>query len=64
MENKKRCACCGQWTLPEDSCYEICRVCGWEDDDVQNDDPQFSGGANDMSLEEARAAYAQGLPVK
>ena len=56
MQNKK-CACCGQYSLPPDSKFEICPVCGWEDDDIQNDDPQFEGGANNMSLEQARKEY-------
>jgi hypothetical protein len=34
-------------------------VCFWEDDPVQNDDPQYSGGANSVSLEEARRNYVE-----
>lgn len=52
-ENKK-CACCGEYSLLPDSAFEICPVCGWQDGDVQNDDPLFEGDANDMSLEQAR----------
>lgn len=63
MQRNKYCACCGRKTLPENSAFEICPVCGWQDDDVQNDDPQFDGGANEMSLEQAKAAYKQGKPV-
>jgi len=37
--------------------YEICPVCGWEDDPVQFRDPDRAGGANEMSLNEARAAW-------
>jgi anaerobic ribonucleoside-triphosphate reductase len=51
MEQKtKKCACCGFLTLPEDSLFEICPICGWQDDPVQNDDPDYSGGANSQSL--------------
>lgn len=59
MEKKKnkKCACCGEESLPANSEFEICPVCGWEDDDIQNSDPQFEGGANDMCLEQARKAY-------
>ena len=63
MEKNKRCACCEQFSIPANSIYEICPICGWEDDGLQNDDPQFDGGANEMSLEQAKAAYQQGLPV-
>ena len=37
--------------------YEICRVCGWEDDPVQANNPAFEGGANKLSLRAARASY-------
>lgn len=63
MNNPKICACCAQKTLPENSAFEICPVCGWQDDDIQNDDPDFEGGANDMSLNQAKVAYAQGKKV-
>ena len=59
----KVCACCGKPLRFTYSCNEICKECGWEDDEVQNDDPQFDGGANEMSLEQAKAAYKQGKPV-
>ena len=52
------CQCCGEKVFrrkPEK--YEICPVCGWEKDPVQEADPDFAGGANKMSLNEARAAY-------
>ena len=29
--------------------YLICDKFRWEDDNVQDDDPDFSGGANDLS---------------
>jgi hypothetical protein len=34
-------------------------VCGWEDDPVQRADPSFAGGANVLSLNEARAAWRE-----
>ncbi len=51
------CPCCGQRTLSERGAYEICRRCAWEDDPTQSDDPDYRGGANEMSLNEARAAW-------
>lgn len=39
--------------------FEICPVCNWEDDDVQFNDPDFRGGANEESLNEARENYKQ-----
>ena len=37
--------------------FEICPVCNWEDDDVQFNNPDFRGGANKESLNEARENY-------
>jgi hypothetical protein len=50
-------------TLTERDGYEICEACGWEDDGVQNREPEFAGGANQMSLNEARA-YWQGTHAR
>ena len=63
MPKNKRCPCCGRDSLPANSAFEICPVCGWQDDDVQNDDPDFEGGANNMSLNQAREAFRQGKDV-
>ena len=61
MSDKARypCQCCGYLTLSEPgmSSYEICAVCYWEDDPVQNRDPSFWGGANKVSLHDARRNY-------
>ncbi|HEY7767429.1 CPCC family cysteine-rich protein [Longimicrobium sp.] len=58
------CHCCGFHTLSEAErgTYEICRVCGWEDDGAQSDDPDYRGGANTESLNEARAAFRAAHP--
>ena len=54
------CPCCGFLTLeePERGNYEICPVCFWEDDPVQLEDPDYVGGANDVSLNQARQNFA------
>ncbi|SET02225.1 Cysteine-rich CPCC [Kosakonia radicincitans] len=51
------CPCCGNMTISELGNYEICPVCDWEDDPVQSSDPDFSGGANTLSLLEARKEF-------
>ena len=58
-DRRYRCHCCGFWTLsdPRSGSYEICPVFSWEDDTVQNEDPAFAGGANRVSLCEARRNY-------
>jgi hypothetical protein len=52
-----RCPCCGHFTLTEEGHYEICPVCFWEDDPIQSQNEIFAGGANRMSLREARQNY-------
>ncbi|GAA5196915.1 CPCC family cysteine-rich protein [Microbacterium jejuense] len=56
---KYKCNCCGYFTLddPENGSYEICPVCFWENDWVQNNDPSYWGGANKPSLIEARRNF-------
>ncbi|MDR5818824.1 MULTISPECIES: CPCC family cysteine-rich protein [unclassified Caballeronia] len=57
QEDLLPCPCCDSVTLSDRGNYEICAVCGWEDDPVQSDDPTFAGGANQSSLNEARALW-------
>jgi Cysteine-rich CPCC len=52
-----KCPCCGEPTNGVLGNYEICSICGWEDDPIQSDDPKFSGGANDLSLAEYRETW-------
>lgn len=53
---KLKCACCGYLTIREE--YDICPVCFWEADNVQNADIMFAGGANDVCLQTARENFA------
>ena len=57
MAERFPCPCCGDVNLHEVGGYDICRVCGWEDDPVQSHDPAYPGGANVMSLDAARAEF-------
>ena len=54
------CPCCGYLTLPDapPGTNQICLVCRWQDDDSQFVFPTSSGGANRVSLEEARRHFA------
>lgn len=56
---KFACRCCGFKTLDERpvGTYEICPVCFWEDDNVQTEDPDFEGGANEPSLRQAQRNF-------
>jgi hypothetical protein len=53
----KTCPCCGYKTLNDNSIYEICPICFWEDDMVQFDNPDYEGGANATSLRQAQKNY-------
>lgn len=50
METKKMCKSCGKHELSEDSLFEVCPICGWESDPVQELNPDMEGGANELSL--------------
>lgn len=60
------CPCCENFTLGQKppGTFEICEVCGWEDDYLQFHDIDFAGGANDISLREAREIYRQSVEDK
>lgn len=61
MTDNFPCPCCGYRTLHEQppGTFEICPVCCWEDDNAQFDNPALKGGANEQSLNEARAYFAE-----
>lgn len=52
------CACCGYRTIARRSHFEICPVCFWEDDVVDNQDTSVLG-PNHVTLSVARANYAR-----
>ncbi len=53
------CPVCGEYEFPGFDSFDICPVCGWEDDAVQEDDPDF-GGANPETLNGYKALYKAG----
>lgn len=60
---KVPCPCCGVGMIEPD-CFDICEVCDWEDDNLQYTHPDYKGGANHMSLNEAREAYRKGIQIR
>lgn len=58
---KYQCPCCGFYTFekPVNGSFDICEVCFWEDDAIQLADEDYSGGANRVSLRQARENYLQ-----
>lgn len=55
------CPCCGYLTLDEapTGTYNICKVCFWEDDGVQFHNLDYEGGANKVSLNQARENFRE-----
>jgi len=53
------CPCCGFLTLsaPPPGTFTVCPVCCWGDDDTQYRYPDYAGGANEVSLQEARLNF-------
>ncbi len=63
MEELFKCPVCGKHYFEERDDFKICPICYWENDDLQRTHPDMSG-ANRMSLNEARSAYAEGREVR
>lgn len=57
MTSKKHpCPVCGQFEFSMEDSFEICEICGWEDDVYQIDHPDETG-ANQLTLIEARNEF-------
>ena len=48
-----KCPVCGEYEFKNIDSHDICPVCGWEDEDYFD-----GGGANEMSLKEAKKDFA------
>ena len=59
MAEKIKCPVCGKYEFDEENDFDICEVCGWENDGLQMDNPDYKGGANKESLNEARKIYQE-----
>ena len=57
----RTCPVCGMCVLER---FEICDNCDWQNDLYQLEHPDRGGGANKISLNEARVAYASGEPIR
>ncbi len=68
---KSQCPCCDHFSIDGRGNYDICPVCGWEDDGLEPENPAQleagSGGPNGMTLRDGRKAFralamSKGLP--
>ena len=66
MEKKEQypCPVCGRYEFEKEDDYDICNVCGWENEKYQITHPDEEGGANRMSLNQAKKAWAEGKPIE
>lgn len=54
---KMKCPICGKYEFEEYDDFDICPVCNWENDGLQYGDHNYAGGANNLSVNEARIEY-------
>lgn len=52
-----KCKICGLGNIEGE--YSICMFCGWEDDDIQNEQPDYMGGANHMSFNQYKKFWEE-----
>lgn len=52
-----KCPVCGKTTFPYENSHNVCHYCGWEDDVIMEEDPDFNTRANDLTLNEYKKRY-------
>ena len=52
-----KCPVCSKYKFAMNNNFDVCPVCEWENDGVQLQDPDYDGGANDISLNAYRAKW-------
>ena len=58
--NKHLCPVCGKYEFSKPNSFEICEVCGWQNDRYQENNPDEEDCANEISLNEAKRRYENG----
>ena len=61
--SKHKCPVCGKYEFESEGSFDYCDVCGWQDDPIQEENPDERECANQMSLNEAREAYKRGEKI-
>lgn len=55
--NTHKCPVCGLGDIESE--YDICEYCGWEADNLQVNQPDLMGGANEMSLNQYKQFWEE-----
>ncbi len=56
---KNSCPVCGYLTLDERSSFDICSICFWEDDGIDDFEENNDSGPNHMTLKEEREIFQE-----
>jgi len=59
-----KCPICGKYLFQKENDFDICPICNWENDGIQYDNPDETDCANEMSLNEYKAAWEAGKPCR
>jgi hypothetical protein len=51
------CPVCGNDCFAEEGDFDVCGNCGWENDPIQRRDHDYCGGANELSVNQAKAKW-------
>ena len=57
---KRMCPICGKTEFGSPLESETCLICGWEDDEVQEENPDICFGPNGYSLNDYKEKYESG----
>jgi len=60
LSRKHLCPVCGKTEFPKYLSHEICEFCGWQDDILDESDPDECTGANPFELSEYCKKYKNG----
>ena len=55
--DRHKCPVCGKHEFDDYCSFDDCPICGWIDDAAQEANPDWTGCANPLSLNEAKAEY-------
>lgn len=57
MNNTVLCPVCELHNFASENDFDICPLCGWENDGVQMNDHDYWGGANELTVNESKVLY-------